>query len=273
MNGSPSDGARIAKTCGDTTDRLVEQLRGLSDGDLLGPSALPRWSRLTVVCHLRYGATACRRMTEDALAVRPASYYPGGRARQRPSTLEPGDGEQPADVVASLAAESGLLAKVWAEVPGVGWAAAITEPPDNPDLGAIDLATLALLRLTEVEVHGTDLDVGLGPWSDEFVAAALPLRLSRLARQHIGGPGSRHSPTGRWLLRATDGRSHMVAVAAGDAAVEVTAAEPRTDADAVIEGTGADILALLLGRTARAAVRYEGDEALAAGFGDAFPGP
>ncbi len=56
----------------------------------------------------------------------------------------------------------------------------IVEPPDNPDLGPVELRRLALARLTEVEVHGTDLDVGRTTWNEMFVRNVLPMRLEWL---------------------------------------------------------------------------------------------
>jgi hypothetical protein len=35
---------------------IVENLRGLRDDELRQPSELPEWSRLTIACHLRFGA-------------------------------------------------------------------------------------------------------------------------------------------------------------------------------------------------------------------------
>jgi hypothetical protein len=37
--------------------------------DILAPSLLPGWTRLAIACHLRYGAEALIRITDDALAV------------------------------------------------------------------------------------------------------------------------------------------------------------------------------------------------------------
>lgn len=56
----------------------------LDDLALEAPSQLSGWSRLTILCHLRYGTQALRRMTIDALAGRETSYYPLGREHQRP---------------------------------------------------------------------------------------------------------------------------------------------------------------------------------------------
>src|SRR5688572_3617156 len=96
---------------------LVDALRGT---DLLAPSELAGWSRLTIACHLRYGAEAMHRMTVETLAGQTTAYYPKGRATQRPGTLEPRPGESPMDVVESLAEASAALDEAWA---------ALTEPP------------------------------------------------------------------------------------------------------------------------------------------------
>jgi hypothetical protein len=52
------------------TAQLLEALGRLDDDAMMAPSELPGWSRLTIVCHLRYGASALLRMTRDALAGR-----------------------------------------------------------------------------------------------------------------------------------------------------------------------------------------------------------
>lgn len=87
----------------------------------------------------------------------------------------------------------------------------VCEPEDNPDIGPITLLQLAILRLTEVEVHGTDLDLGLSDWSDPFIDAALPMRIAWLPRRHTPS----QAPSGSWNLVATDGPSFNVAVSQG----------------------------------------------------------
>ncbi len=67
------------------TRETTESLRSLDDAALRSPSLLPGWSRLTVACHLRFGAEALLPMTRDALAGKETAYYPQGRERQRPA--------------------------------------------------------------------------------------------------------------------------------------------------------------------------------------------
>lgn len=267
----PRGAARLADAARARTAELVAALRSADRSTLHGPSALPGWDRLTIACHLRYGAVASRRMTTAALKGRPAPFYPDGRSRQRPGTLVPHPGEGPSDVVGSLAEESDRLHDLWRRLSPEQWQTAVHEPVANPDLGRTTVVFLALLRLTEVEIHGTDLDLGLRAWSDDFVRNALPVRLGWLAGRR--GPARPALPgvEGSWLLRATDGPCQLVSVH-GDR-VTSEPAEPTTAADAVIEGTSRDLLALLVGRPPTRTLALLGDPHLAAAFGEVFPGP
>ena len=242
------------------TGELVAALVAAGEEGLRTPSELPGWSRLMVACHLRYGARALCWMTDAALAGEPASYYPGGRGVERPGTLEPEPGESPADVVASLAHHAAELDRRWSALDDERWRLVVTEPAGNADLGPQRLDDLAVLRLTEVEVHGTDLGLGLPDWSDTLVAAALPLRLRRLERRPF--------PTGieaSWLLAATDGPAHVVAIGGGRVR---TGPAAGASAGCLVEGTTRELLALLLGRP-----RWPAPTGAAASFARAFPGP
>jgi maleylpyruvate isomerase len=253
------------------TEEVVTALRAAGDEGLRAPSLLPGWSRLTIACHLRYGAEAFGRMTEAALEDRPVSYYPGGREADRPATLEPAPDESPAEVVASLAAHSGALDRLWAGMSQAQWDAVVREPDERPDLGPLPLSRLPLLRLTEVEAHGSDLDLGLGDWSDVFVRAALAFRLDWLNTRRTNHRSVDEAVEGAWLLTAPDGPTYLVAVAGGR--VSSRPADVGTPADAVVEASPRDLLALLLGRPLRTPPRYGGDVALGQAFSRAFPGP
>lgn len=224
-----------------STRALVD---AVADVDLLAPSLLPGWSRLTIVCHLRYGAEAMRRMTIDALEGRRTAYYPEGRATQRPGTLEPRDGESPADVVQSLEDASAALDRTWSTLTDE-WRTLVQEPDDNFDLGAYPLFDMPIFRLTEVEVHGVDLDVGLPDWSDVLIDHGLPMRLNRLAARTPQAPGA-------WRLIAIDGRNVGVELVVGD-----LLAEPEE-----IRATCRQLFALTLGRAN-----------LSESFSRAYPGP
>jgi hypothetical protein len=256
---------------GERTADVVKALRELDEASLTAPSELPDWSRLTIACHLRYGAEALFTMTDATLHGHTASFYPEGRARQRPGTLVPLARESTLDVVHSLAARSARLNQAWSTVRPASWHLEIVEPTDNSDLGRMPLSRLALLRLTEVEVHGSDLGLQLGEWSTTFINAALPMRLEGLNVRTPNAHALGELGEGTWLLVASDGPTYRVSVTEG--VVASTTAAPGSPARAVLEAPSRDLLALLLGRPLRRAVRVTGDRTFAEAFAAAFPGP
>ncbi len=260
-------GADIAAAVAAKHAALVDALRELTEDELHAPSSLPDWDRPTVICHIRYGAAAIDRLVTAALAGEPALFYPGGRDEQRPRTLVPAPGESPRDVVESFAANSAALDATLARV--TDWALMSREPEGARDLGAMTIERLAILRLTEVEVHAADMNIGLDRWSDTFVDAALGMRFERLALRLSNSPVPATEPRGRWLLRATDGEAWLVAADAnGVASRPAMGDEP---ADGVIDASRRDLLALLLGRPFEGDVNFDGD--FARSFKEVFPGP
>jgi hypothetical protein len=172
-------------------------------------------------------------------------------------------------VVNSLALHSRMLAQAWSAVDAADCSREINEPADNPDLGPVTLTHLALLRLTEVEVHESDLGVNLDDWSAPFVTMTLPMRFERLHRRTLDHRDA--SLEGSWLLVASDGPPYRVSVANG--AVESPPAVSHGPARAVLEATSRDLLALLLGRPFRQAPRIKGDLPFGEAFSAVFPGP
>lgn len=270
MNTNP-DGATLADAVAARHAEINRAFASLERSELLAGSLLPGWDRLTIACHLRYGANASHRMTEDALAGRATSFYPLGRNLQRAATLAPSDDETPAGVIASLDQESRRLDELWASVGAGDWQLAVDEPDDNRDLGPITLWILAILRLTEVEVHGYDLDLGLSPWSETFVSAALPMRLGWLPTRRSNHRSVDGSIDGRWALVRTDGTSFVIE-ASGDR-VDVQEHTSVPSVDATIVGTGELLLRFILGRAPLSTLEVRGDQRLAAAFLDAFPAP
>jgi uncharacterized protein (TIGR03083 family) len=264
-------GPEWAEAVATRSDEVISALAGLSAEALSEPSALPGWSRLTIACHLSYGADALCRLTRAGLAGWPAAYYPGGRAVVREATLVPSVGESGAGVVVSLGLRCEELASIWSALAPADWDAVVAEPPDNPDLGPLPLHRLALLRLGEVEVHGVDLALGLRDWSDTYVDSALPFRLEWLNDRRANHVAFDSDIEGSWLLEATNGPRYVVAVRGAD--VVSRPAGDGEGAAAVIGGTSRDLLALLLGRPTLRPLTYNGDVALGRAFSEAFPGP
>ena len=128
-----------------------------------------------------------------------------------------------------------------------------------------------LTRLTEVEVHGSDLGLGLRGWSDLFTDAALRFRLDWLNVRRSNHRQVDDTLQGSWLLVVSEGASQLVTVSGS--AVRSEPADRGTPATAVIEGSSRDLLALLLGRPTLHPLRISGDPAFGASFSLAFPGP
>lgn len=261
----------LGRVAGERTQRLIALLQELDDATLEEPSRLPGWSRLTIVCHLRYGTHALRRMTLDALAGHEASYYPDGRLRQRPTTLLPMPGERPAEVLSDWQSAAAELDRTWSALEQPDWGTEVVEPADNSDLGPIPLARLALARLTEVDVHATDLGIDAPDWSSTLIEVGLPTRLAWLATRRANHDAFDHTIRGSWLLNATDGPRWLVTVEREH--VESRPAIEDDDANATIEGSSRELLALLVGRAQLRPLRFSGDVAFAQSFASAFPGP
>jgi hypothetical protein len=188
-------------------------------------------------------------MTLATIAGQATTFYPEGRAIQRPKTLHPAPGESARQVVESLAEQSAELADAWAALSVDEWDQPVV---DSHDVGEfkrtpLTIGDLALLRLTEVEVHGTDLDIGLRRWSNEFVKVALPRRISWLGRRT---PPRLHESAElpmTWLFAATDGPSYLVRI---DETRQTTSENAPFDATTQhrIEGSSVLLLAMILGR-------------------------
>lgn len=261
----------VARVAGERTQRLLEALRELDDRDFYEPSRLPGWDRLTIVCHLRYGCRAILRMTVGALAGRETAYYPEGREAQRARTLRPSPGERPTDVLDDWASAAADLDREWATVDRGDWSIEVVEPIHNPDLGTIPLARLALARLTEVDVHGTDVGIGVSDWSTTLVEVALPVRLRWLSTRRTNHRAFGRALCGSWLLESPEGLRWLIAV--DRETVESRPADDGDNAVATIRGPSRDLLALVLGRPRRQPLEVTGDAAFAEAFERAFPGP
>jgi hypothetical protein len=211
---------------------------------------------------LRYVASAMRRITTAALVGRSEPMYPGGRANLRPKTIVPAAGESAEALVASLHDETTMLDDLWQSLSIQDWQRRV----DEPDHGTMPLTKLLVLRLTETEVHGSDLGfAALDSWDELFVEVTLPLRLAWLDR-----PDTDHSVVGSWLL--SDGAGQWLVVAEGGG-VRSYHAPADTRADCRLTASRRDLLAFLLGRPTIGTIERSGDIDLANAFKRAFPGP
>jgi Mycothiol maleylpyruvate isomerase N-terminal domain len=267
-NPTPADIAPLLVCLGDAHRRMNEVFASRSDEWLLAPSALPEWSRLTIACHLRYVAEAMLRVTDAARLGTVALMYPGGRDADRPLSLVPRRGETPAHVVESLRATAAELESRWSNLPLSMWTDEFTEV----DHGTLLFSRWLALRLTEVEIHSTDVGVHAGPdclqWSESFVRLLLPLRVAWLLRARERSDADLSSG-GCWVLGAGAHR-WFVRSDVGSRVVSVGVEGPFSDA-VVLTADDRTLLALLLGRDGDYVAGVLGPQAKL--FKSAFPGP
>ncbi|HEV3227760.1 MAG TPA: hypothetical protein VGZ52_13025, partial [Acidimicrobiales bacterium] len=178
---------------------------------------------------------------------------------------EPGPGESVGAVVGSLGEASAALHERWRGLSEVQWETVLSEP----ELGEVSLTTLCFMRLTEVEVHSVDLDLGLGPWSDEFVEAAFAVRVLALPRLRRR-PDADRRVCGSWLL--SDGVESWYVEAEG-ATATVERSAPLDEVISIIEGDRRALVGMLLGRVPVDTLELTGNIDLAKAFKAAFPGP
>lgn len=239
--------------------------------ELERPSLLPGWSRLTIACHLRYGAQTTRHMIEATLMGKPSAFYPAGRGLQRETTLHPALGEAVAHVPASLVDECANLGAIARELSPDMWARELIQvDPDDLAMtsGPLDLWDLLLLRLTEVVVHSSDIDLGFGldEWPADFGPAVLRQRLARLTSWPVAGDAV-------WRFQSIDGPGGDVVVDATGAARLRSSDAGTVSPDVEVSGRANDLVAALLGRRDVADLSVEGRPELWAALPDRLPGP
>lgn len=200
------------------TERLLADVRGLSDADTGTPSSLPNWSRGHVLTHLARNADGLANLLVSARTGERRPMY--ASQEQRNADIEAGAARPVPDLTTDLVdshrrftTEAGQLAD---------WSATVFRTADAP---GFPVEWVPLLRLGELEIHHTDLDVGygFGRWPADWVAAFLPYACFDLT-DRAGEPVD---------LRATD----------SDARLEVDG-----DASRTVEGPLCSLLAWVTGR-------------------------
>lgn len=244
------------------TDALLHSVRALGPSELDVNSRLPGWTRRTVIAHLTYGANATIRMLEAVPSGRVAFYPDGeGQRRRSLSAADRLDGTEP---VRQFVRSCERLREALGRVPPQTWLQQVQEPR----LGTMATSRLVVLRLNEVEVHHSDLDVGHEPssWTPALVEIGTPLRIRWLGSHHRRRSAAASSVDGRWHLARTDRAQAWTVIARGDH-VEIHDRFVGDNPDAVFAAGGCQLLAFLLGRDDL------GQPEQARRFKRAFPGP
>jgi maleylpyruvate isomerase len=201
------------------TDRLLADVARLDPAALAAPCLLPGWTRGHLLAHLAHNADALARV----LTGRPM--YPSEAARD--AAVERDAARPPAEHLAALRDSAARLAATAAGLTAERWRATVTFR--NGATGPA--AVVPLRRLTEIELHGVDLDTG------RTLADLSPAFLDRgpgyLAARLDGHPG-----VPPLELRTEDGRAWR------------TGREPRDgEQPLAVAGTPAALIGWLSGRT------------------------
>jgi maleylpyruvate isomerase len=162
---APADSLSMIR---DATDRVLADVRGLGDADVRAPSALPAWSRGHVLTHLARNADALANLLTSARTGERRPMY--ASQDQRNAEIEAGAGRSAAELIADIVetdrgfgTEAGRM---------TDWNATVFRTLDAP---GFSVGMVPMLRLGEVEIHHTDLDVGYGfdRWPAQWAAAYL----------------------------------------------------------------------------------------------------
>lgn len=224
------DDATLRALLTEQSDLLLTHLRSFDETAAREPSLLPGWSRGHVLTHLARNADSLANSAAGALLGRPLPRYLS--TQQRDQDIEAGSNRPADQLLADLATSSGRMLAL------LGTAA--STPPDvqQPDGrgGTVRIGELPWLRLREVVYHHVDLDLGYS-FDD---APTLVLRAGLLecpARLASTSPGLE--------LTCTFADAAPLQILMGDG-------------HRAVEGSGADILAWLTGRSDGAGLTTSG---------------
>jgi maleylpyruvate isomerase len=213
------------------TGLLLRSAERLTDQQAREPSLLPGWSRGHLLTHVARNADSLRNLLVWArTGVETPQYsHPGERAEG----IEAGAGRPAAELIADLASSAATLDAEAARLPDSAWAAPVRGMKGNAHPAWYTLWR----RLTEVEFHHVDLDLGYAAadWPESFATNGL----AKVAADFTGP----HSPA--VLLRCSDAPVVVQIGPAGEQPVHAVTGAVRL------------LLAWLAGRSAGAGLTAE----------------
>lgn len=240
---SPAVGIETVRieTVRQATRNVLRTIDDLTDEQAAAPCRLPGWSRAELVTHLARNADGIRGMVEGAIRGEVVAMYPGG-PEQRANGIAAGRSERAANLRADLRRASDNLIEAFESLPADAWDC--IGQASKPRT----MRELTWVRLREVEVHHSDLDLGyeVSDWPVRFVSGALG--------EIFGTFGDRSAS-----VRPTVDIDYRVISTDHERAWRVVLRGPRVDvvdddgepADGEARGWGCDIAAWLYGRDPR----------------------
>jgi maleylpyruvate isomerase len=204
------------------TELVLGAVTGLSDAELVAPSALPGWSRAHVVAHLSRNAEALVRLVywADTGEVTPMYPDPESRAADIEATAK-----EPPDVLRrELVDTAALLDERISALDDRGLAAPVRSALGR-EMPAVEIPWM---RIREVWLHAVDLDAGI-------TTARFPQPLLVELLDDVAGVVGAKPDCPPVLLRATDGEDRWTLGPEGE----------RTE----VRGTLADLTGWVSGRS------------------------
>jgi maleylpyruvate isomerase len=159
------------------TTRYLAALTDLSDEDCRGPSLLPGWTRGHVITHLSRNADGLCNLLHWAQTGVETTMYESDEKRD--ADIEAGAGRSAAELRADASASCGRWLQAANEVHSSHLEDLVSRTPGSPPFPAYRVGRL---RLTEVEVHHADLDIGYTAhdWPAAFARHLLDRRTREL---------------------------------------------------------------------------------------------
>jgi maleylpyruvate isomerase len=213
-------GARIAEA----TERLEQTAAKITDDQARAPSQLPDWSRGHVLTHLARNADGLRNLLVWARTGVETPQYPSVQARN--DGIEAGADRGAAELAADIAESAARFAAEAGSLSGPDWTVQV-----GGVRGAGHPAWFTLWRrLSEVEIHHVDLDLGYRPedWPEQFASQCL---------RRAAADFSRPDCVAALLVPTDDGTEYRIG-------------PPEQPAVVTVIGQTRELLAWLIGRGA-----------------------
>lgn len=163
----------------------------VSDDQVREPSLLPGWSRGHLLSHIARNADSLRNLLTWAATGVPTPQY--SHPDERAQGIEGGARRSAAELLADLDTSAAALDAHAARLPQAAWSAEVGGPGGNAHPAWYTLWR----RLTEVEIHHVDLDLGYAPadWPEEFATYCLERVAVSFAGPHAPAVTLRSSDT------------------------------------------------------------------------------
>jgi maleylpyruvate isomerase len=209
---------RLRARIGAATALLHASVERVSDQQAREPSLLPGWSRGHLLTHLARNADSLRNLLTWARTGVETPQY--SSPQERNDGIERGAGRPAGELLADLHESAAALDAAAEDLPAEAWAAQV----------AWHAAWYTLWRrLTEVEIHHVDLDLGYSP-------ADWPAAFATYSLEQIAG-------------HLTDVRSPAVVLRCSDAAVVARIGPPGDEPVTTVTGPVRALLAWVYGRS------------------------